>query len=58
MKILKLFIPIMILLCLIGCKSRLSNSKLTQVDSLLDNNQLDSAKQILNVMHNTLKFRK
>lgn len=53
MKILKLFIPIMILLCLIGCKSRLSNSKLTQVDSLLDNNQLDSAKQILNVMHNT-----
>lgn len=50
MKILKLSFVIMTLLSLVGCDSRQTYSELTRVDSLLNNNQLDSAQQILGVV--------
>lgn len=53
MKILSISFVTMFLLSLLGCQNGHVSGELTRVDSLLDNNQLDSAKQILNVMPNT-----
>lgn len=50
MKILKLSFVIITLL-LMGCNSRQTYGELTRIDSLLDNNLLDSAQQMLSMVH-------